>query len=223
VPIDLQRLRQIVDDAKPLDDEHSLGKLDKLGKRAVFLGASFDSRDFFLTVYGPQPGVAVHAGAYATLRQRVEPLTHIPALGFDVLLGVAAGVLFRWSWDRYYGSTGRLAREPRVRPLAYCAARAWLVLNFAFLLVSLLFLLLFSVVLLELNLWMNPGAMIIGVFVKSLLASHGAAAVVHGGSAEATTATTSHETGWASLRAWPWDLLLLSPIILYGIYLLLQH
>lgn len=66
-----------------------------------------------------------------------------------------------------------------------------------------------SAVLLRLHLWSNPGAMVIGVFVKSLLASRSSVPV---------DLPHNNHTGTGEVMLL--DLILLSPVLVYGLWIL---
>lgn len=212
LPIDSDALRGIATGRRTLQAMSAPAGSDT-SRSVIFLGSSFDARDSFLTIYGPQPGVVLHAAAYSTLQSPPAPITHKLAFMFDVLLGIAAGALFGWSWKRYNAAAASL--QTGVPPLfrRYVAARLWLLLNLAVLLGWLFLLFSWSAVLLRLHLWSNPGAMVIGVFIKNLLASR---------SSMGSTASLAKAAGHRpSSRISFWDLALISPFVIYGTWLLL--
>ena len=206
LPLDSVALRSIA--AKQIKSDQVDSDLPVTG-RTVFLGSSYDPRDAFLTIYGPQPGVVLHAATYATMRSPPTQVSHVVAFVFDVLLGVVAAALFGWSWRHYNESSASLAvgHGKVFRP--YALTRLWLGINFLLLIGWLLMLFSWSAVLLRLHLWSNPGAMVIGVFVKSLLASRSSVPVA---------LPHNNHTGTGEVMLL--DLILLSPVLVYGLWIL---
>ena len=180
----------------------------------VFLGASYDPRDTLLTLNGLQPGVIYHAASAQTLMQPTRKVGHAGAFAFDLVLGVLAGYLFGWGWSRYNLAGGRLASGHGSPWRLYLTARFWLALNLVILLAWLLLLFSLSASLLRAQIWASPGAMILGMFVKTLLASRGGH---HEGSAH--TSVDAGAAATANRFSIMADLLLASPLLLYGAWL----
>lgn len=179
----------------------------------VLLGAAYDPRDVLLTLNGVQPGVIFHAATTQTLLAPARKIGHIGAFLFDFVLGIAAGYLFGWGWRRYNQSAARLKRAVGSPLGLYLSARFWLFLNFVMLVAWLLLLFSLSATLLRAQIWASPAAMIIGVFVKTLLASrlHVDSAAEHQPETRAMQAVMR-----ISIAG---DLLLASPLLIYGAYL----
>lgn len=139
--------------------------------RMVVLGAGFNPNDEFLTAYGPQKGASIHAAIAFSERQPTKAVSHAMAILLDIVLGIAAGFLFHAIWGRYHFADER-AMDSGYWPIQrFLAARLWLFASFAILVVWIAMLMAMSAWLLRHNLWNNPGPMIIGVFVKTILAS----------------------------------------------------
>ena len=180
----------------------------------VLIGSSFDPRDSLITLNGQQPGVIYHAASAQTLASPATKVGHAGAFAFDLVLGVLAGYLFGWGW-RQYNLAGAALDNGLGRPWRlYLAARVWLLVNFVLLGVWLLLIFSLSATLLKAQIWASPGAMILGVFVKTILASRSLEVDLPvRGPEEAQSAT---KAGRLALIA---DLCLASPLLLYGAYL----
>ena len=183
----------------------------------VFVGASFDPRDAFLTLHGPQPGVMFHAASAQTLRAPPRKVGHAAAFAFDILLGVSAGYLFGWGWGRYnHAAALQAGGQGRPWPL-WARARGWLLLNVVILAAWLFLLFALSALLLRAHLWASPAAMVLGVFGKTLLASrHGAFEPGHGAGAPPAHAGDALAAARVSRIG---DLVLGAPLLLYGAWL----
>jgi len=154
----------------------SLGVAADTGGRTVFLGGAYDDKDRFLTPLDPAgskiEGVAVHAATWFSVMHPVDVKHGIETFLLDVLLGLLIGYLFGWTWGWY-----RMAQTtgPGSSPTRhYLTTRGLLLLNLAvFALLIVLFMSLAADYFYPRNYWVNPGPIILGVFVKFLIASHG--------------------------------------------------
>jgi membrane protein YqaA with SNARE-associated domain len=187
--------------------------LDSIPQQAVvFVGGGFDPRDNFLTVQGIEPGVIFHASVQATDALGVRKLSTILAFIFNFVLGVVAGYLFNWAWTRQNQSMLSKSKAEGNNWFKYLKARGWLFINIAILLswVGVLFSLTAS--LLKAQLWANPIAMIIGVFIKTMTSSRKG---LDGQS------LISKHPDWSKLDSVTLigDFVLTAPVIIYGIYL----
>ncbi len=179
----------------------------------VFLGSSYDPRDTLLTTSGLQPGVIFHAATTQTLISPTKKISHSMALGFDIVLGITAGFLFSWAWSKYHRAAGDLYYANKSIFRAYFIVRAWLALNFLLLGTWLCVIFFFSAALLRAQIWASPAAMIIGVFVKALIASRQS-------SSQEIKKTNDRHLDTNSLKSIVvWDGILASPLLLYGTYL----
>ena len=178
----------------------------------IFLGGGFDPRDNFLTVQGVEPGVVFHAAVQATDALGIKKLSTVLAFIFNFVLGVIAGYLFNWAWTRQNQSMLSKAKVDGNNWVKYLRARAWLIINVVILLswVGILFSLTAS--LLKAQLWANPIAMIIGVFIKTMTSSRKG---LDGQS------LLSKHPDWSKLDSVTLvgDLIFTAPVILYGVYL----
>lgn len=148
---------------------------DKAGwaGRTVFVGGAFDERDFFMMPMESGgshkvEGVVVHAATYYSETHPIGSVPPFLSLAIDILLGTVMAFLF----------------EATLRPLASAnatAAHPWRRYVFSRVVVGLNIVLVAALVLAFLwlayrvayprNLWVNPGPILIGVFVKFLIAS----------------------------------------------------
>ena len=141
-----------------------------LQRRVVVLGAGFNPNDQFNTAFGRQKGPVLHA---ATIFSEQHPthVSHTFSILLDMLLGVAAGFIFHAVWhqvDHNHQKSSAIGHWP---PAHYLAARGWLLMSCAILVASVVLVTISSAWLFRHNLWNNPGPMIIGFFVKTLIAS----------------------------------------------------
>ena len=132
------------------------------------------------------------------------------------------GYLFHASWSRYNRAAALAPLEagaPAHWP-SYFRARAWLMANFALMLGLVVLLAYLSGWLLRSDLWVNPGPVIIGVFIKTILASraHIRHAQVDTEHSEAHALRPHH-----SLVQWV-DFMLFLPFVIWaGLLLLFGH
>jgi hypothetical protein len=183
--------------------------------RPVFLGSQYDARDEFLTPYGPMKGTSIHAATFFSERRPTQPVAHGVAVVLDLVFGVAAGFLFGAVWKRTNEATAALsASEVTVR--RWLHARGWLFVAFGLLLLWLAMLFYGSAWLLSHDLWNNPGPMIVGVFVKTLLASR---------LGLRTESPRGHNEAHGARRTLlnNLDWLVLSPFVIWAAVLLLGH
>jgi hypothetical protein len=184
----------------------------------TFIGASYDPRDLFLTLQGAQPGVVFHAACADTLRAPSRNLAHSLAFIFDIVLGVTAGYLFGWGWSKYNHASQAYSTKHGNPWVLYLKAKGWLFANLIILVGWLLAIFALSALLLRAQLWASPAAMILGVFVKTLLASRHGAFEGRSVSGDNHGITESgFESSWSIIR-WA-DFVLSSPILIYGAYL----
>lgn len=193
------------------DKDISLIPKDKV----IFLGGGFDPRDNFLTIQGIQPGVIFHASVQATDALGVKKLSPILAFVFNFILGVLAGYLFNWAWSKQNQSMLSRANEEGSIWIKYIRARGWLLVNVLLLFSWVLILFSLTATLLKIQLWANPIAMIIGVFIKTMTSSR------KGLDKPVESAFFSKSTNWSKLDSVTLlgDFILTAPVIIYGAYL----
>lgn len=140
--------------------------------RAVFLGGGFGLNDRFRTAFGEREGAVIHAAAYFSIRNKVGKVERWGAFLLDVALGFAFGYLFHLGWCGHALATQRLHALGSAPWLgAYLKARAWLIGNFALLVVSATTLVVLSaLVFFPRSMWVNPGPIILGVFIYKIAA-----------------------------------------------------
>lgn len=145
-----------------------------LAGRTVFLGSGYNPQDrFVVPLEGtgrPVEGVLIHAAAYDSMLHPIGTVEGLSSFILDIVTGVLLGYCFSASWGWHQrrvalaGGSGEL--------LVRLAPRLSLLLNFAFAgALATLFVLAARMFLFPLNLWINPGPMVIGVFAKFVLAS----------------------------------------------------
>lgn len=145
-----------------------------LAGRVVFVGGAYNPQDrFVVPLEGnsrPVEGVMVHAAAFDSLARPVATVSGLAAFALDVLTGVLLGYAFAasWGWHRRIEARCRGAHTLG----AHWAPRLSLLLNFAgALALAVVFLVVARLFLFPLDLWVNPGPMVIGVFAKFALGS----------------------------------------------------
>jgi hypothetical protein len=187
-----------------------------LAAGAVFVGGAYDARDRFAMALDESErrveGVVVHALTYDSLQRPVGLLAGIGAFALDIALGVGLGFVFTASWGWHVRRQLWAAQTDTWQ--AQLAPRLSLFANLG-LVALLVALTVFSAhaVLHPLNLWVNPGPIVLGVFAKFVLASRADA----GGTAE-------HSTGEVAARLREWDEVLLWFLVAAAIAsLLLPH
>jgi hypothetical protein len=174
-------------------------------RKVVFLGGAYDDGERMLTVGGAAYGVQVHAASFTSLAMGTADASVWVVAASDILLGLLFGFLFHWMWERFSKLEHTVG--------AWQCTRAW-VLHFYF-----VRLVLFGCWMLPLalayisivasssiyahGLWINPGPIIIGMFLHTLSLRSEASEAAHGDHA----APAAHSGVLARLRA-PFALLL---------------
>ncbi|MBK7237486.1 MAG: CHASE2 domain-containing protein [Sterolibacteriaceae bacterium] len=159
--------------AMPLDSVADAAGLPPLVGRTVFLGGEYEGRDQFITAFGRQPGVVIHAATFYSGHHPIKGITHAFAVALDVVVGVLCGYLFHWSWQ-VYNRAARAFEEHRAGPdrwRRYALVRGLLIGNLLLVAILVLVLVKLSAAVFQFSLWVNPGPVIIGVFAKTLIAS----------------------------------------------------
>jgi hypothetical protein len=152
-----------------ISQQSDLASLDLSGC-IVVLGAGFNPNDQFNTAFGPKKGAVLHA---ATIFSEMRPthVSHTFSILLDLVLGIAAGFIFHAVWHRFHWNQQRSRELGNWPPSHYFAARGWLLASCLIFLASVVLVTLSSAWLFRHNLWNNPGPMIAGFFVKTLIAS----------------------------------------------------
>lgn len=194
---------------------------DKVGRLAggvVFLGGGFNPQDQFIVpiegIQRPVEGVLVHAALFDSVRHPVLLINGLGALALDIFTGVLLGYCFSASWGWHLGVVAMREHSNSSSLLGYWAPRISLAFNFALAATLAVCLLLAARLLFfPLNLWVNPGPMVIGVFAKFVLAYRGQ----HGDG-------NSHgPADVAAKRAYRLDQILLTLLVIAAVSSILNH
>lgn len=213
-PIRVELLARVTAGLRSLTSAQELAATPALTGRAVFFGGGYDDQDRFTTVLGTSTGLVIHAAGFAASFEPTTNVSHVWAFLIDLIIGTLAGYAFHFTWSRYNVAASALAwRKGELWP-PYLRARGWMMANVIALLVFLVLVFSWSSWLLRLNLWNNPGPMLIGVFLKLAVASrtplveHPHEEVEHAASRWTPTASRIDRLVWA-------------PIVLLAFYYLL--
>ncbi|GAB1393378.1 hypothetical protein MASR1M60_15410 [Rhodocyclaceae bacterium] len=205
-PISANTITHINSSQLILDDISQIDKLGNLSGRTIYLGGGNNDADQFTTVAGPVSGLVLHAAGQAAIETPASNISHRIAFLLDLLLGTAAGFLFGFTWTRYNRHAVALARLPSWSWQAYAMTRLWLVAGFFMLGLFMWCVFAWSGWLLDQNLWNNPGPMLLGVFIKTIIASRiDLFAKQHG------LATQNHRIGLT-------DMALFLPLVILTLY-----
>lgn len=164
-----------------------------LSGRVVFVGGGYNPQDrFVVPLEGndrPVEGVLVHAAAFDSLIHPVTTVTGLSAFALDLLTGVLLGYAFAASWGWHRRTVAQCLGATSLK--AHWAPRLSLAANFVWAgALAMVFIVVGRLFLFPLDLWVNPGPMVIGVFAKFAL---GSGADEHHGD-------THESAGTASLR-----------------------
>jgi hypothetical protein len=215
-PVDPDSLNQVI-----LGAFHWSGDLQKnfsfIKKQAiVFLGAAYDQRDKVLTIYSLQSGVIFHAAAANTLRKPFTQVGNLSSFVFDWFLGILAAFIFHWGWSRYNQAHRDLAGSSQSLVYLYLRAKLWLIFNFSLVIVWVLLMFALGAWLLKIQIWANPDAMLLGIFVDALAASRSDAGQQY--KAHQTSNNLTEDQGVSNhFVAW-FDIALMVPIAMIALY-----
>jgi CHASE2 domain-containing sensor protein len=150
----------------------------KITGKTVFIGGSYGDDDRYLTTAGEMSGVFLHAAGLYSLFYPVKSTGHGWAFLLDVLVGVLLGFLFVYMWGKYNSRVNdyRENSKPNAK-LTVALIRSFILMRLCLfinltvvtLLVVVAYILASSA--LELRLWLNPGPLIIGMFIHGFLCS----------------------------------------------------
>jgi hypothetical protein len=156
-------------------------------RRVVFLGGAYADAERFTTIGGPASGVQVHAASYTSLALGTRDAEVWRVALADIVPGLLLGFMFQWMWLGFSGVvgwvghyTGTLAWYGRFYMMRVVLLACWLwPLLLAYGAVRL------SSWLFTEGMWLNPGPIIIGMFLHTLSlrhhdAQHGDGAHAHG-------------------------------------------
>ena len=153
----------------------------------VFVGGSYDINDTFESAQGPVQGLYVHAASFTSLAMKTSELHRLAVFAFDVALGVMLGVLFGAMWTVYGKATRAVqiiwheafdmrdsARRGRIAGAiaALAGNRLWLAVLWA-IPCGLAGIAIYSAHwFLIRGLWVNPGPIILGMFLHAMSLRH---------------------------------------------------
>jgi len=149
----------------------------ELKNKVVFLGGSYGKGDTFLTVTGAFSGVSLHAAGYFSKIHSITNTTHAAAFFLDIIIGILLGFIFVFSWELYGRSKSSYLKISSI--VNYLKMRSLLIINLFLMLFILIAFYLVSGYLLEAQLWLNPGPLVIGMFIHGLLTSKHTTHVEH--------------------------------------------
>jgi len=217
-PINTDFLRRGASSQRLLRTDSGALSMEELSGHPVFLGSQFDSRDKFKTSLGSVPGTVLHAATFYSDRHPTHVQTHGRALAIDLIFGVVAGFLFGELWRRVNSAVRQLeAQSENLR--IWVIARGWQFAAFFTLFAWLAALFISSAWLLSHNSWNNPGPMVLGVFVKTLLASRaGIFGSEHGASVDPDT---GRDISSAIVRNLDW--IVMAPVVIWAAFLFFSH
>lgn len=179
----------------------------------VFLGGSYGNDDQFVTSAGEFSGVFLHAAGYFTNIFPVNNIGHGAAFILDIIVGVVLGFIFVGLWQKYRATkdafVAATTRSEHVRQYVYM--RTILVINVSLMFIILLIIYYFSGALLEQQLWLNPGPLVIGMFVHGLI------------SKDAEEHSKHENKNWKNMLKNHPDLIWQLPLILFVMFQLFLH
>lgn len=162
----------------------------------VFLGADYDWGDHFNTPMGVKPGVTLHAYSAYSMKKPLTAGHHWDFL-VDVVVGVAAGIFFHWSWGHFslYGMAKRLRRA--------LLSLGGLVVSFGSVVWAVPWLF---------GLWTNPGLTLAGLFVKSWHTSVHQAGVAE----RRTPRAADRRVAWVYCAGW-------TAALVWALFIIVKH
>ncbi|KIF82481.1 hypothetical protein TSA66_19335 [Noviherbaspirillum autotrophicum] len=150
--------------------------IPNLAGKTVFLGGAWADSDQFFSALSehPYPGVFIHAAAFSTQLNPAINTSHGYALLADMVVGTILGFIFHGIWTKigrakpYLLGASKGVRNQMFHTLLW---RGVLVIGW---LPPILIICLFfgaSALLLKLNLWLNPGPLVFGMFIDAIMAA----------------------------------------------------
>lgn len=194
-----------------IDKVEEIRRLPDLAGKDVFLGSGYGVGDKFITPRGVFDGVYLHAAAFYTNANPIRHVQHSRAYWIDVGLGYALAVIFSFFWGRYF-----LSRKH------YATAMLWWLVNVAALFSLSCAAIRLAPLLLLNQLWLNPGVLLISVWVKAYAAKD------HAGSHNPVRYFRSYSENRSVsgfLNCFIRDSVLVTKlgVITYGLFLALHH
>ncbi|MBL0086747.1 MAG: CHASE2 domain-containing protein [Ideonella sp.] len=141
--------------------------------QTVFLGSGFNPSDKFelplATASGVADGVEVHAAIQSSLRSPVPEVNGAAAFLIDIIVGIAAASFFDLVWGIQRRQHHRWRQHGNL--VNYLGTHGLWAVNLVLLLLAVLGLVVVARKLfIPGNLWINPGPIVIGVYIKFMLA-----------------------------------------------------
>jgi len=167
-------------------------------RKVVFLGGAYDDGERMLTVGGAAYGVQVHAASFTSLATGTEDASLWTVATLDILLGLVFGFLFEWMWNCFKKLEDRVDTCPLPWLLSFYFVRLALFLCWLLPLVLAYLAIAASSSLYAQGLWLNPGPIIIGMFLHTL-SLRGEAIEESRGSGESKTVHDDHAAPQAML------------------------
>lgn len=156
-------------------DEGSGFEIQPVKGRVVFLGGSYGKDDKFVTADNVRDGTSIHAAAAYSYVNPVHNTSHLLGWGLDIVVGLLLGLFFfEPLWKKYNEANKALKTAPSkfwAKFATYLRAKFWLILNFLVLFIIVMLFLFLASKFLSSGYWLNPGPMIIGMFIDTLLSS----------------------------------------------------
>lgn len=179
----------------PLYQRHGWTKANSIQGRPVFLGFGDAFEDRFMTVKGVKPGVFVHAAVFYSIFDNAGVTSHLWGFVFDIFIGIVLGLAFELVWERRnqryrqfrtlasgagpFLSLARLYnpwRTTGVRELHdgwawYLYALGYASINVLLLAAAVVGLLATASTMVAAGWWLNPGPILLGLFIHTNFAS----------------------------------------------------
>ena len=160
-----------------LDDKAGVAA-DAPRKQVLYIGASYDVRDRYTTAEGEQAGLHLHAAAHTSLGIGTADVNKYVVFAADIVIGVLLGCLFGGLWTLYGRAelaidkrmaAAEMSRLQQMGTLAeFYGIRVMLVLVWASPFVIGALAIYASRGLLEQGWWVNPGPLIVGMFLHAM-------------------------------------------------------
>jgi hypothetical protein len=147
-----------------------------LAGKTVFLGGAWGDSDNFFTALSERshPGVFIHAAAYSTLLDPVRVTSHARAFAIDIVIGTMLGFLFHAIWSGIQSIKKRVINHDEGLLRLLASAFRWrvvLLLGWVPPLVIVFVFFWWSALLLSSNSWLNPGPLVLGMFIDAVMAA----------------------------------------------------
>lgn len=145
----------------PISIERLSSGIDVPVGGVVMLGGRYGKDDRFLTPVGEVYGIDLHSAAYASLNNPVSELSKFVALAVDIVLGMLIGYAAQWLWG--HAKNWKLSSSSMFPLLVLMLLALFL---FTSVLISLYGA---TVVLGNLNVWLNPVPIVVGMVIHAFV------------------------------------------------------